>query len=86
MPDWTKKVGFGKGTEFEWLSNQVFFVNSASPAMTYFSAGYFLREILQNFKDKIESKLYPDRSLWLYCGHDLTIATILNGLGLFEVT
>lgn len=78
-------MGFGKGTEFEYLSNYVFHLNSETPAMTRFSAGFLIREMLQHFKDKIESKLSPDRSLWLYSAHDLTIATVLNGLGLFEV-
>lgn len=47
--------------------------------------GFLLKDILDRFNQKINSKLEPDRSLWLYSAHDFTISNILNGLGLFEV-
>ena len=48
-------------------------------------AGFLLKEMLQHFADKMENKLKPDRSLWLYSSHESAIANMLNSLGLFKV-
>lgn len=47
--------------------------------------GFLLKEILDRFTSKIQSKLLPNRSLWMYFAHDSTIASMLNTLGLFKV-
>lgn len=48
-------------------------------------SGFLLKEIFDRFAQKLNSTLQPDRSLWLYSAHDLTIMCMLNSLGLFEV-
>lgn len=48
-------------------------------------SGFLLKEMLKHFRQKVEKKLDPDRSLWLYSSHESTLANMLNSLGLFEV-
>lgn len=48
-------------------------------------AGFFIRDILERFTMKKDSTLSPDRSLWIYSAHDMTMIHILNALNLFEV-
>lgn len=48
-------------------------------------AGFIIKEMLDRFKNKTLSMLEPDRSLWIYAAHDLTLINILNALNLYEV-
>lgn len=48
-------------------------------------AGYLLQEMLDHFYKKTKSLLYPDRTLWIYSAHDITIAILLNALNLYDV-
>lgn len=48
-------------------------------------SGYLLKEILDRCSQKMQSTLSPDRSLWLYFAHDVTILNMLNSLNLYEV-
>lgn len=56
-----------------------------TPELARLKSGFLLKEMLEHFSQKINGTLKPNRSLWLYSGHDLTILNILNSLGLFEV-
>lgn len=47
--------------------------------------GFLIEEILDRFSAKIGSTLSPDRNIWIYSGHDTTLAGVLNTLQLFEV-
>lgn len=84
LPEWTRDV-FGEGSDFERLGLRDFLLPTNTPLLTRLSTGFMIREILEHFTQKIESKLSPDRSIWIYSGHDTQIANILNFLGLFEV-
>lgn len=58
---------------------------TAEKKLARLKSGFLLREMLNHFSDKIDGKLKPDRSLWLYSGHETALANILNSLGLFKV-
>lgn len=47
--------------------------------------GYLLKEMLEHFSMKINKTLKPDRSLWLYSAHDVTVISILNIFGVYQV-
>lgn len=53
--------------------------------MKKLKGGYLIRDMLDHFKEKINVTLKPDRSLWLYSAHDLTLAIALNTLNLYDV-
>lgn len=68
------------------LAAKSFQTNTSTPELARLKSGFLIREILNRFTNKIESKLMPDRSIWIYSAHDSTIASVLNSLALFEVT
>lgn len=47
--------------------------------------GFLIREMFDRFKQKSLSQLNPDRSLWIYSGHDTTIINVLSVLNIYEV-
>lgn len=49
-------------------------------------AGFLIKEMLDRFMGKTLSNLDPNRSLWIYAGHDLTLVNILNSLDIFDVS
>lgn len=53
--------------------------------MKKLKSGYLLKEILDRFTNKTKGSLTPNRSLWMYFAHDITLTNMLNSLGLFEV-
>lgn len=48
-------------------------------------AGFVIKDMLDRFTNKSKSILEPNRSLWIYAAHDLTIVNILNALNLYDV-
>lgn len=56
-----------------------------TPQLARVESGFLLKEILEHFTQKINSTLEPDRSLWFYSGHSITISFMLQSLGVFKV-
>lgn len=84
LPEWTKKVY--PGGDMKWISGQSFVTNTATPVLKRLKAGFLLREILTRLTNKTLSKLTPDRTLHMYSAHDTTVASLLNTLGVFDVS
>lgn len=76
---------FTEGGAFQWVGLHDSILPTATPLLARIGTGFLIREILERFIQKIESKLVPDRSLWIYSSHDIQICNILNYLGLYEV-
>lgn len=51
--------------------------------MSRLTTGIMFKEMLDRCTDKIESRLSPDRVLWFYSAHDITVASMMNLLGVF---
>lgn len=73
------------GGDFEFLAISWYAIFTVTTEMKKLRSGYLLKEILDRFTNKTLSTLSPDRSLWLYFAHDITISNMLNSLGLFKV-
>lgn len=56
-----------------------------TPGLARLKSGYLLKEMLERFTQKINSTLKPDRSVWLYSGHDQNILNMLNSLRIHDV-
>lgn len=52
--------------------------------MKRLKSGFLLKEIFDRFGNKASS-LLPDQLMQIYSGHDITIASLLNSLGVFDV-
>lgn len=70
----------------QWISQHSFVIGTATTELKRLKSGFLLRDILTRFTNKTLSKLTPDRSLYIYSGHDTTIASFLNTLGVFDVS
>lgn len=82
LPDWTKEVYPG---DMAWISARSFATKTFTPKLARLQAGFLLKDILNRFAQKSSKTLTPDRSMWVYSGHDTTVASLLNTLGVFEV-
>lgn len=56
-----------------------------TPELVRRRSRFLIKEILERSAQKINSTLNPDQALWIYSGHSSTLATMLNGLKIFEV-
>lgn len=81
LPEWTNHVI----EDSKFLSEYWLKVNSGTTELRKLKGGFLFKEILDRFSKKIHSTLSPDYKLYLYSGHDITVAAILSSLGLFEV-
>lgn len=60
-----------------------FVLYAATPEMALFASGFLIKEIVDDFSQKVNATLNPDRVLRLYSGHDYSITNALNSFGLF---
>lgn len=58
---------------------------TGTPEMARNRGGFLIKDMLKNFSQKINPTQQANRSLQLYSAHDVTLANVLNSLGLFEV-
>lgn len=84
IPKWAEKI-MVKGSDFEYLAISWMPIHTATDQMKKIKAGYLLKTIFDRFTNKTQSTLKPDRNIWMYFAHDITIVNVLNSLGLFEV-
>lgn len=69
----------------EYLAGYWFKLITGTNELKKLYSGFLLKEIMDRFDEKVNSILSPDRSMWLYSAHDVTIASMLNTIGVFEV-
>lgn len=82
IPDWAEKAI--AGGIMEYIAAFDFVLYADTPELARFASGFLIKEIVENILQKINATLHPNRSLWLYSGHDYTIANALNSFGLFK--
>lgn len=82
IPEWAEQA-INDGI-MEYIATFDFVLYAATPELARFASGFLFKEILENFSQKINETLSPNRSLWLYSAHDYSIANALNSFGLFE--
>lgn len=74
---------FGPGSDFEWAANRHFRTYSMTPELFRYKYGYLIREILDHCTAKMNGKLSPNRTMFIYSAEDTNIASILNIFSLF---
>lgn len=83
LPEWTHDEF--PGGVMKLLAEHWFKHLTGTTELKRLKSGFLIKEILDRFKNKTLSNLTPDRSLWLYSAHDITIASVMNSLGVLEV-
>lgn len=83
VPDWAQKL-LTPGGALEKFSEYWLQLNTGTTEMKRLKSGFLLRDILDRFKSKAESKI-PNERMAIFSGHDMTIASLLNTMGLYWV-
>ncbi|XP_031617280.1 prostatic acid phosphatase-like isoform X2 [Contarinia nasturtii] len=83
FPEWAEDL-ITKGSLMENITNYKHSFYGSTTEMARIRPGFLFKEILERFSKKANGTLDPDRSLHLYSAHDITIANILGGLGVFD--
>ncbi|XP_039284643.1 venom acid phosphatase Acph-1 isoform X1 [Nilaparvata lugens] len=81
LPNWTEKV-FPE--PLNQLAGKAFTLNAYTPELRRIKGGPLLKDILTHMIDKIKKPTHKKEQLYLYAGHDSTIAHLLNALGVWE--
>lgn len=85
LEDWALEAIERNGT-MEYIAQFYHKIYADTPSLARIESGFLLREILERFSQKINSTLQPDRTLWFYSAHSITISFMLESLGLFKVS
>lgn len=83
LQNWEKEAIRPNGV-LKYFSGLFYEAFTHTKEMKKIEAGFLIKEILDRFTSKSQSLLEPDRKLFIYSAHDLTIANVLNALNLFE--
>lgn len=83
LPEWAQKE-FSDGI-MEKIANFAMKLATNTKELARLRSGFIIKDILERFTQKINKSLNPDRSLWIFSGHDLITSNVLNALGVFEV-
>ncbi|KAL7293568.1 hypothetical protein TKK_0013007 [Trichogramma kaykai] len=82
LPNWTADLF----TEMEHLSSLSLKINVYNETLLKMKAGPLITEITNNMLKKIKSTLEPERrKMFMYIGHDSTIASLLEGLKVWNM-
>lgn len=84
LPEWANTAL--SNDAFEHISAASLAYVTHSVEMKKIRAGFLIKEMLDHFKNKTQSLLQPDRSLWIYSTRATTLANVLNSLHLFDVS
>jgi len=83
LPNWTKPVF--PGGKFQELRDLSFTVDTYTKELKRLKGGPFLKKILKDTFAMVDGSLEPmDRKMFMYSGHDTTVAPILHTLGVFN--
>jgi lysosomal acid phosphatase len=84
LPEWTKNIF--PGGKFEELRDLSFTVDTFNHELKRLKGGPFVKEVVEHF-DQFESNTLdpPNRKMFMYSGHDTTVAPILHTLGVFDI-
>lgn len=79
LPAWTQKVFPDAMKPLKDLS---FKLNTWTPEMKRLRSGPLIQSILDHFRHFVEGK--TSRKMLMYSGHDTTVSSLLNSLGMFD--
>lgn len=83
LPDWTENIYPDK---LESLAARSYSLYTESNLMKKVKGGAFLAEIIKKMENKRRKNLNPDRKIFLYSGHDITLVNIMNTLNILDQT
>lgn len=82
LPEWTDRIYYPNSI-IEQVTDFMFGSFAGTPEITRLRYGFLMQEVMDRFQAKIDSTLSPDRSLWIYSAHDISVGSVLKMLGLY---
>ncbi|XP_025418525.1 lysosomal acid phosphatase-like isoform X2 [Sipha flava] len=79
LPDWTKRI-FPEPLTTIAIKN--YELSTHNNIMKRLKCGPLLKDIVTHMNEKKHGSLNPNRKLWIYSGHDTTIYSLLNTMGI----
>lgn len=83
LPDWTENIYPDRLVP---MAERSYKLLTETNLMKRVKGGAFLTEILNNMLNKRKRNLQPDRKIFLYAGHDVTMVNVLHSMNLLEDT
>lgn len=83
LPQWVHTMLQPNGI-MEYIATFDFKTYTDTPLLARLKSGFLFKKMLERFSQKANATLQPDRSLWFYSAHDITITNILNSLKLYK--
>lgn len=83
LPDWAENI---HPERLEPLAERSYSLFTETNLMKKVKGGAFLTEIHTNMIDKRRRNLNPDRKIFLYSAHDVTLVNVMNSLGILDQT
>lgn len=83
LDDWANKSLSDKTLEYLAAFHLQSFTHSTE--LKKLEGGFLIKEMLDRFTNKSQSLLEPNRSLWIYAAHDITLVNLLSALNLYDV-
>ncbi|TDG50451.1 hypothetical protein AWZ03_003040 [Drosophila navojoa] len=83
LPDWTENI---YPEEMRSLAERSYALFTETHLMKRIKGGAFLTEILKKMQNKRKKNLNPDRKIFLYAGHDVTLVNVMNSMGILDQT
>lgn len=82
LPDWTENIFPDR---LQPLAERSYTLFTETSLMKKVRGGAFLTEVLGKMEAK-KLKLNPDRKIFLYAGHDVSMVNVMNGMGILDQT
>eukprot|EP00088_Acartia_fossae_P068667 TRINITY_DN8752_c0_g1_i1.p1 TRINITY_DN8752_c0_g1~~TRINITY_DN8752_c0_g1_i1.p1 ORF type:complete len:419 (+),score=82.51 TRINITY_DN8752_c0_g1_i1:162-1418(+) len=83
LPEWAQRVF--NNPKFKELRDFSFTIDTYTPELKRLKGGPFIKKVLADCDKVIDGSLEPSkRKMFMYSGHDTTVAPILHTLDLFE--
>lgn len=83
LPDWAENI---YPERLEPLAARSYVLFTETNLMKKVKGGAFLNEIHSKMLDKRKRNLNPDRKIFLYSGHDVTLVNVMNSLNIIDQT
>lgn len=83
LPDWTEKVFPDKMLPMAKRSLALF---TETQFMKRIKGGIFVTEVIENMTKKRTNLLNPNRSLFVYSAHDVTLSNVMRAIGVIPET
>jgi len=87
LPQWTEKLFADPQGKFKALRDLSFTVDSFNHELKRLKGGPFIQELVDHFDAVSEGKNgsgYTGKKLYMYSGHDTTVAPVLHTMGVFN--